>query len=392
MFLHKAMETRDNFCSIGSGERVARTVMQVMKPTRQSREPRLITRCQVEFERLDERVIAESEDLSRRGVFVRTDALLPVGAVTDLVIVLPDHVEFRVIARVAHLLSPSAARALGRHVGMGFEFLEADSTGRDALVDYLDDLLEELTPPPQPVPEQARIVIAEPSAPLRERIQAALEQAGYTVDAFADGTDAFVAAVRTRPDLVVAAAEMAGLDGWTMVRAMASNPRLADVPIVFTSDDASDMTRLQAYRLGVRDYIPKPFIEEELVIRITRWVIAQPRNAAEIAMLSGHLSEISLPTLLSLLEFERKSGILVVLRAREAARVFVANGRVVKVELAPLDRPPRERMMSLLDWVHGTFEFTSCEVVGSDELGLGTSAMLLEHARIRDEEKHDRGR
>ena len=377
--------------SIAPGVRDARTVTNVMKATRQAREPRLITRCQVEFERLDEHVVAESEDLSRRGVFVRTDALLPVGAVTDLIVTLPDQVEFRVIARVAHLLSPSAARALGRHVGMGFEFLESDSAGRDALVDYLDDLLEELTPPPQPVPEQSRIVLAEPSGPLRERIQAALEQAGFVVEAFADGTDAFVACVRVRPDLVVAAAHMEGLDGWTMVRAMASNPRLVDVPVVFTSDDASDMTRLQAYRLGVRDYIPKPFIEEELVIRITRWLTVAPRGAAETAMLSGNLAEISLPTLLSLLEFERKSGILVVLRDREAARVFVAAGRVVKVELAPLDRAPRERMMSLLDWQHGTFEFTSCEVVGSDELGLGTSAMLLEHARIRDEEKYGAG-
>jgi CheY-like chemotaxis protein len=355
---------------------------------RQTREPRLITRCLVEFERLDERVTAESEDLSRRGVFVRTDELLPVGAVTELVITLPpDQIGFRVIARVAHLLSPSAARALGRHVGMGFEFLESDSEGRQALVEYLDELLEELTPPPQPMPDNARIVLAEPSDPLLERIRGALEQAGFTVEGFAEGADAYAACVRQRPDLVVAAADMEGMDGWTIVRSMASNPRLVDVPIVFTSDDPSDMTRLQAYRLGVRDYITKPFIEEELVIRIHRLVVSQPRGSAEVAMLRGSLAEISLPTLLSLLEFERKSGILVVLRDGEAARVFVAAGRVVKVELGP-DGRPKDRLMQLLDWQGGVFEFTACEVVGTDEIGLGTQQLLLEHARIRDEERH----
>jgi DNA-binding response OmpR family regulator len=355
---------------------------------RQTREPRLITRCVVEFERLDDHVVAESEDLSRRGVFVRTDALLPVGAVTELHISLPGAMEFRVIARVAHLLSPSAARALGRHVGMGFEFLESDSEGRQALVDYLDDLLEELTPPPQPLLDSARIVLAEPSEPLLERIRGALEQAGFVVEGFADGADAYAACARQRPDLVVAAAEMDGMDGWTMVRALASNPRLVDVPVVFTSDDPSDMTRLQAYRLGVRDYITKPFIEEELVIRIHRLVISQPRGAAENAMLRGSLSEISLPTLLSLLEFERKSGILVVLREAEAARVFVAAGRVVKVELGDNSVPARARMMELLDWQGGVFEFTACEVVGADEVGIGTQQLLLEHARIRDEERN----
>jgi CheY-like chemotaxis protein len=355
---------------------------------RQTREPRLITRCSVEFERLDERIVAESEDLSRRGVFVRTEALLPVGAVTELLITLPASVEFHVIARVAHLLSPSAARALGRHVGMGFEFLESDGEGRDALVDYLDDLLEELTPPPQPTPEGARIVLAEPSEPLLERIRAALEQAGFGVEGFAEGADAYAACIRQRPDLVVAAAEMEGMDGWTMVRALASNARLVDVPVVFTSDDPSDMTRLQAYRLGVRDYITKPFIEEELVIRIHRLVVAPSRGPAENAMLRGSLAEISLPTLLSLLEFERKSGILVIVRDREAARVFVAAGRVVKVELGDADVPARSRLMTLLDWEGGVFEFTACEVVGNDDVGVGTQQLLLEHARLRDEERH----
>jgi CheY-like chemotaxis protein len=355
---------------------------------RQTREPRLITRCLVEFERLDERVSAESEDLSRRGEFVRTDELLPVGAVTELVITLPpDNIGFRVIARVAHLLSPSAARALGRHVGMGFEFLESDGEGRDALVEYLDDLLEELTPPPQPMPDNARIVLAEPSEPLLERIRGALEQAGFLVEGFLEGADAYAACVRQRPDLIVAAADMEGMDGWTIVRSMASNPRLVDVPIVFTSDDPSDMTRLQAYRLGVRDYITKPFIEEELVIRIHRLIVSQPRGSAEVAMLRGSLAEISLPTLLSLLEFERKSGILVVLRDGEAARVFVAAGHVVKVELGS-GGTPKDRLMHLLDWQGGVFEFTACEVVGTDEIGLGTQQLLLEHARIRDEERH----
>jgi len=180
---------------------------------------------------------------------------------------------------------------------------------------------------------------------------------------------------------------MAGMDGWTLLRAMASHPRLLDVPVVFTSDDPSDMTRLQAYRLGVRDYITKPFIEEELVIRLQRLVQHAPRSVVHPAMLRGSLAEISLATLLSLLEFERKSGILVVLRDRQVGRLFVAAGRIVKVEAGT--GGPRERLMNVLDWTSGAFEFTSCEVVGSDEIGLSTAALLLEHARMRDEERRD---
>lgn len=356
-----------------------------MSRQRQVREPRLVTRCRVEFERMDRLVSAESEDLSRSGVFVRTEELLPVGAVTEVTLALPDGARFRVIARVAHLLSPSAARALGRHPGMGFQFLESDSHGREALIQYLDDLLEELTPPPQAIPVGVRIVLAEPGAPLLERIAVALEQAGYTVEAFLDGADAYAACASQRPDLVVAAADMPDLDGWTLLKQLAASPRLHDVPVVFLSDDPSDMTRLQAYRLGVRDYITKPFIEEELVIRVGRIILHDGRGPGEATMLSGSLSEISLPTLLSLLEFERKSGILLVLGTVGTARLFVAEGRVVKVETAEATMAPRDRLMAVLDWIHGHFEFTSCEVIGSDEIGSGTTNLLLEHARLRDE-------
>ena len=102
-------------------------------------------------------------------------------------------------------------------------------------------------------------------------------------------------------------------------------------------------------------------------------------------MLSGSVGEISIPTLLSLLDFERKSGILLLLNDRQAARVFVAEGRIVKVEAGDISMKPLERMMSVLDWTNGSFEFSSCEVVGSDEIGVGTSTLLLEHARLQDE-------
>jgi hypothetical protein len=58
---------------------------------------------------------------------------------------------------------------------------------------------------------------------------------------------------------------------------------------------------------------------------------------------------------------------------------------VVKVELGKSDAPARARLMAVLDWAAGHFEFSGCEVVGADEIGLPTTQLLLEHARVRDE-------
>ena len=75
---------------------------------------------------------------------------------------------------------------------------------------------------------------------------------------------------------------------------------------------------------GIRDYIPRPFLDEELVIRVHR--VAAPQPATNPG-LRGSLVDIGLGTLMSLFEFERKSGVLLVLRHGEIARVFVISQR-----------------------------------------------------------------
>lgn len=349
------------------------------------RAPRVFVRCQVSFDRLDRRVSAESEDLSKRGVFVRTEELLPVGEVVELAIVLPGDSAFRVIARVAHLLSPSVARALGRHTGMGFEFLE-EGPGHEDLSAYLDDLIEEFTPPPRAMPAGCRVLLADDSAPLLGRLNTSLSLAGFEVDAVNNGVEAYARCSEFPPDILVASINLPGTDGWKLVRMLIDNPRTRNVQVVLMDEDASDMTRLEAYRLGVKDFVHKPFTDEELSIRLQRLAMQPGPTEGGAATLRGNLAEISLATLLSLLEFERKSGILVLLTGESAARLFIASGSVVKVEGPVDDGDPLGRLMHVLDWDGGNFEFTRCEVVGTDEVGLTTSRLLLEHARIRDEE------
>jgi len=349
------------------------------------REQRIVTRCEVEFVRLGRRIQAVSEDLSPRGVFVRTDELLGVGAVVELSVRLPDGGAFRVVARVAHLLTPAAARALGRRPGMGFEFLEHDSDGRERLLSYLDRLSAEVAPRRIDPLGQSFAVVADPSQPLLDRIENALSAIGFETLLFRSGAEAVAACHELIPDVVIAAIDMPVMDGIALLSRIKGKPQLADVPVVLMGDEATDLTRLQAYRLGVRDVIPKPFTDEELCIRVRRAVLENRRQPVE-PVLRGNLAEISVATLLSLFEFERKSGILQVKREEELARLFVAAGRVVKVEGADGAGDPLARVMSLLDWRAGRFEFSACEVVAGDELGIQTQQLLLEHARIRDEE------
>lgn len=347
---------------------------------RRGRDPRLVSRCRAEFERPSGTVEAETEDISARGLYIRTESLLPVGETTEVRVTLPDGTYLALRARVAHMLTPSAARAVGRHPGIGLELVGPETPSRLKLRAYLDGLRTELTNPGLSAP--ARLVVVEPSAPMRARVGSSLEAAGFGVTALENAPEALQACAVWRPDAIVAAAVMDGMTGVDLAYAMSEHATLSDVPLVLTGDEG-DLARLDAFRAGVRDYIPRPFLDEELVIRVQR--IAAPAQAAG-AGLCGTLLDIGLGTLLSLLEFERKSGVLMLARTNELVRVFVSDGRLLKVEgTSGHSAGGKERIMRLLDWRDGQFEFSPSPVTGRDELGISVAVLLLEHARRRDE-------
>ena len=353
--------------------------------SRRGREPRLVSRCRVEFDRPSGVVEAETEDVSPRGLFIRTEALLPVGEETQIRMYLPDGSLLGLHARVVHMLTPSAARALGRHPGMGFELIGPESTSRLKLRAHIDSVKTESTSPGLTTTMQA--IVVEPSPPLRTRMARCLEGAGFKVTPCATATDALAACAVWRPDVVVCAATMDGMTGVDLAYAMSDHESLSGVPLVLAGDEG-DLARLEAFRAGVRDYIPKPFLDEELAIRVHR--VVAPVVPMANPGLRGNLVDIGLGTLLSLFEFERKSGILLLVRDGEIARMFVSEGRILKVECSTGNGVPKQRMMQLLDWHIGQFEFSPCAIGGRDEVQLSITQLLLEHARVRDELDADR--
>ena len=350
------------------------------KDALRARDQRLVSRCAVELDHPSGAGEGETEDLSSNGVYVRTEMVLPVGDEVDLRLSLPDGAIVALYARVAHVLTPTAARALGRHAGMGLALIGPETPARDKLCAHVAALRGEVASPELSTTTQ--VIVVEPSPPLRARMTRCLEVAGFAVTAVGSAMDALDACGGLRPDAMVAASDMAAMTGVDLAYAMSEHMVLSEVPLVLTGEDG-DHGRLEAFRAGIRDYIPVPFLDEELVIRIHR--VATPAQVTSPG-LRGSLVDIGLGTLLSLLEFERKSGVLLVLRASELARVFISQGRLLKVEMTTGNSVPKDRLMRLLDWRDGQFEFSPAEIGGREEVGLSVTQLLLEHARTRDEQ------
>lgn len=373
-----------------------------------AREPRVVVACEVVMHWRGEQIVGVSQDISKKGIFVRADHFLPVGEQTQLFIrfrtsaIPPSPEDARASnlsfelqaddewvidlpARVVHVLGEVAASSLGRQPGMGLAFLDEDSEARMRLEEYLEDVMPVLSIKPDPAPRRARILLADGSTRLLERLSVALGNAGFVVATVSNGAEAYANCLHDPPDVLLIASDMPVVDGWRLIRMLGARPELARIPIALMSDEADDLTRLRAYRLGVIDFIPKPFTAAELCIRM-RLLVRKHSAPTSQVVLRGDLSEIGAATLLGMLEFERKSGVLSVMRDTEVAWLTVDGGRVVKAESAGDRRGSLDNAVMVLGWERGEFEFVGSEVFEEDEIGVSTTHLILEAARRRDEE------
>ncbi|MDH5491764.1 MAG: response regulator [Myxococcales bacterium] len=345
----------------------------------------------VRYESLDDLVVAYTEDVSRGGVYLRSETFLPVGAVVRIKLSLPKGAgEVEAIARVAYVLDAKKAAERGKRPGMGMQFLDV---GGRPVAEQIAEHLElqaraELELPP--AQQAARILVVDDNEAYRKQAEAAMRAAGHHVISAENGVQALGRALQTPPDLVLSDVQMPAMDGWQLVRVLRSRPSLANLAVIFVTTLSGDEERLLGYRMGVDDYIPKPYDPEELTIRVQRVLDrarAYPRSLNEGKVLRGDLSQVALPSLLSFLEMERRTGLLLLVRDDAVASIYLNQGHVVRVLLpnAADERPALERLFEVLDWNSGRFELAEAEVHEEDEVGMPTSHALMEHARRKDE-------
>ncbi len=344
---------------------------------------------QVQFESLDDFVSAYTLNVSASGLFVPTSRLLPLGAVVALNIELPEGgPKIRAIARVASLCSEAGPH--GRQPGMGMEFLDVEGAPfADQIAAYLDNAAAAAQPQIPRGRSRATVLVVDDSDGHRVAALRSLRAAGFDVLSSRDGLEGLGTAIRERPDVILTDVNMPRMDGWKLLRMVRSRPNLAGTPVIFLTTLNDDAQRLKGYRLGVDDYLGKPFQGAELAARVER-VLARSRatrGSAGNQALRGDLSQVGLASVLSLAEMERRTGSLLLINANETVTMHLREGAVVKIEL-PEEHDHKQgldRFFVPLGWGAGQFELATSDVTVADEVGLPTSFVLLEHARRQDE-------
>ena len=85
---------------------------------------------------------------------------------------------------------------------------------------------------------------------------------GYEVTTAANGKEGLAVWQETRPDVIISDIDMPVMNGFEMVERIRETD--GDVIIIFTSALTSPNDVKAGYRLGIKNYVKKPFVPEEL--------------------------------------------------------------------------------------------------------------------------------
>lgn len=122
---------------------------------------------------------------------------------------------------------------------------------------------------PQPRPRlraaRPRVLVAEDSDWMRDRLRLELEQAGFEVNAVSDGRAALEAARRAVHAAVVSDVVMPGMDGYELVRQLRQEPAYTRVPILLVTSRDSPIDALRGYDAGADVYVAKPADPSQIV-------------------------------------------------------------------------------------------------------------------------------
>ncbi len=161
----------------------------------------------------------------------------------------------------------------------------------------------------------AKILTVDDSRTIRLIVARAFQHYDCVVYEAGNGEEGLEVATREQPDLILLDFTMPVMDGVTMLTRLKANPALRAIPVIMLTAESGRDTILEISRIGVSDYLVKPFKETQLVEKAARAIpnqlgglshqrkatVPEPNNYQELARRYGlepvpesvlHLTEI----------------------------------------------------------------------------------------------------
>jgi len=122
-----------------------------------------------------------------------------------------------------------------------------------------------------------KILSVDDSRTIRLIVGRAFKPYDCTVLEACNGEEGLAAAAREKPDLIILDVTMPVMDGVTMLTKLKEDEALKTTPVIMLTAESGRENVLQIAKLGVRDYLVKPFKEDQLIEKAGRVVSLQKK-------------------------------------------------------------------------------------------------------------------
>jgi DNA-binding response OmpR family regulator len=120
--------------------------------------------------------------------------------------------------------------------------------------------------------ERKRILVADADSLESDFFVLMLDKLGYNVEAAMDGKSALEKIRHGTWDLIIMESALPQVSGWSVLKTIKADEKLAEIPVILLSGVEDVKEEVDAFELGVEDYIRKPFNFSVVIARIRRRV------------------------------------------------------------------------------------------------------------------------
>jgi CheY-like chemotaxis protein len=218
----------------------------------------------------------------------------------------------------------------------------------------------------------ARLVVVDATEWILSMLVDALREAGHEVRACLSAGAGLAAVRAARPDCLICDVELPDHDGaWLVQRVRAEALPVGATPVLLVAASSAVSARVDALRAGADACVSKPYRTTDVLRQVEALVrmsarlggarelaSTRPPEAGPEAAIVGSIASVSVSTLLSIFEVERRSGLFDVESADVRARLHLARGLVTEARLSSVEAAPIEAVRAMLALTEGRFTFT----------------------------------
>ena len=126
----------------------------------------------------------------------------------------------------------------------------------------------------------AKILSVDDSRTIRLIVGRAFKPYDCSMVEAGNGEEGLAAAAREKPDLIILDVTMPVMDGVTMLTKLKEDEALKSIPVIMLTAESGRENVLLIAKLGVRDYLVKPFKEDQLIEKAGRVITLQKKPVA----------------------------------------------------------------------------------------------------------------